>query len=118
MSHPFMKRSTNMKSKILMSSLGAAAFLAAGVALAASSEVVTRSTADAQADLMRTFTSPGGPPAGYITSRSADECYADLMRDWDRKLTKAQFVGVASSKPVVHTRGTEDIYNAMMLGRK
>jgi hypothetical protein len=90
-----------MNSKILMSSLGAVAALAAGVALAAGSEVATRSVEDANADLMRTYTTPGGPPAGQVMSRSADECYADLMRDWDGKLTKGQIVGVGSSKPIV-----------------
>jgi hypothetical protein len=116
MNHPYMKRSTNMKSKILMTSFGAAALLAAGVALAASSEVATRSVEDAQADLMRTFTSQGGPPAGYVKSRSADECYADLMRDWDGKLTKAQgtIVGVGSSKPVVGSRSSVAAYKDLM----
>jgi hypothetical protein len=114
MNHPYMKRSTNMKSKILMSSLGAAALLAAGVALAAGTGVVTRSVEDANADLMRTFTSPGGPPAGQVTSRSADERYADLMRDWNGTLTKGQIVGVASSKPVVGARGSEAAYKDMM----
>jgi hypothetical protein len=113
MNHPFMKRSTNMKSKILMTSVGAVALLAAGVALAAGTAAVTRSVEDAQADLMRTYTSPGGQPAGQIMSRSADECYADLMRDWDGKLAKAQgtIVGVASSKSVVRSRsiGTEQL---------
>jgi hypothetical protein len=103
-----------MKSKILMSSLGAAAALAAGVALAAGTEVATRSVEDAQADLMRTYTSPGGQPAGQIKTRSADECFADLIRDWDGKLTKGQIVGVASSAPVVNARSSEDAYNDMM----
>jgi hypothetical protein len=105
-----------MKSKILMTSVGAAALLAAGVALAAGTEVVTRSVEDAQADLMRTYTSPGGQPAGQIKTRSADERYADLMRDWDGKQTKAQgsIVGVESSPPVVNTRSSEAAYNDMM----
>jgi hypothetical protein len=113
MDHPYM-RSATMKSKILMSSVGAAALLAAGVALAAGTEVVTRSVEDANADLLRTFTSPGGQPAGQIMTRSADERYADLMRDWDGKLTKGQIVGVVSSKPVVGSRSSEDAYNDMM----
>lgn len=105
-----------MKSNILMTSLGVAALMAASVALAAGTEVVTRSVADAQADLMRTYTNPGGQPAGQIMTRSADECYADLMRDWDGKLTKAQgtIVGVASTKPVVGSRSSEAAYNDMM----
>jgi hypothetical protein len=105
-----------MKSKMLMSSLGAAAILAAGTALAAGPEVVTRSVEDAHADLIRTFKSHGGQPAGQIRSRSPDECYADLVRDWDGKLTKKQgeIVGVAASAPVVRTRSSEDAYKDMM----
>ena len=105
-----------MKSKILMTSLGAAAVLAAGVALAAGTEAVTRSTADMEADLMRTYTNPGGPPAGQIKSRSANESYADLIRDWDGKQTKGPgaIVGVESSAPVVNTRSSEDAYTDMM----
>jgi hypothetical protein len=105
-----------MKSRIMMTSLGAAAILAAGTALAAGPEVVTRSVEEAHADLIRTFKSPGGPPAGQIRSRSADECYADLMRDWDGSLTKKQgtIVGVASEAPVVRTRSSEDAYKDMM----
>lgn len=98
-----------MKSKILMTSLGAAAVLAAGVALAAGTEVVTRSTADMEADLMRTYTSPGGQPAGQIKSRSEAERYGDLIRDWDGTQTKRQgsIVGVESSAPGVSTRSGE-----------
>ena len=109
-------RSANMKSKFLRTSLGAAAVLAAGVALAAGTEVVTRSTADMEADLMRTYTSPGGQPAGQIKTRSADEAYADLVRDWDGKQTKAQgsIVGVESSAPVVNTRSSEDANKDLM----
>lgn len=103
-----------MKSKILMGSLGAAAALVAGVALAAGTEAVTRSTADAEADLMRTYTTPGGPPAGQVKSRSADECYADLMRDWDGKLTKGQIVGVGSTRPAVNSRKSEDANKDLM----
>ena len=105
-----------MKSKFLRTSLGAAAVLAAGVALAAGTEVVTRSTADMEADLMRTYTSPGGQPAGQIKTRSAAEAYADLVRDWDGKQTKAQgsIVGVESSAPVVNTRSSEDANKDLM----
>ena len=105
-----------MKSKILMTSLGAAAVLAAGVALAAGTEVVTRSTADMEADLMRTYTSPGGQPAGQIKSRSEAERYGDLIRDWDGTQTKGQgsIVGVESSAPGVSTRSSEDAYKDMM----
>ena len=105
-----------MKLKILMTSLGAAAVLAASVALAAGTEVVTRSTADMEADLMRTYTSPGGPSAGQIKSRSEAERYGDLIRDWDGSQTKAQgaIVGVESSAPGVSTRSSEDAYKDLM----
>lgn len=105
-----------MKSKILMSSLAAATFLAAGVALAAGTEVVTRSKADMEADLTRTYTSPGGPPAGQIKSRSKEEVFSDLMRDWDGKQTKGQgsMVGVESSAPAVNTRSSEDAHKDLM----
>lgn len=105
-----------MKAKMLMSSLGAAAMLAAGFAFAEGPEVVTRSVEEAHADLIRTFKNPGGPPAGQIRSRSADEAYADLMRDWDGRLTKKQgaIVGVSSEAPVVRTRSSEDAYKDMM----
>lgn len=105
-----------MKAKILMSSIGAAAVLAAGVAFAEGPEVVTRSVEEAHADLIRTFKNPGGPPAGQIRSRTPDECYADLVRDWDGRLTKKQgtIVGVASEAPVVRTRSSEAAYKDMM----
>ena len=106
-----------MKSKMLMTSLGAAAVLAAGVALAAGTEVVTRSTADMEADLTRTYTNPGGPPAGQIKSRSQDEVYSDLIRDWDGKQTKKDpggITGVESSAPLVNTRSSEDANKDLM----
>jgi hypothetical protein len=106
-----------MKSKILMTSLlGAAAILAAGVALAAGTEVVTRSKADMEADLTRTYTNPGGAPAGQIKSRSKDEVYSDLIRDWDGRQTKEQggIVGVESSAPAVNTRSSEDANKDLM----
>jgi len=111
-----LERNANMKSKILMTSLGAVAILAAGVALAAGTEVMTRSTADMEADLMRTYTSPGGPPAGQVKSRSEAEGYSDLIRDWDGKQTKGpgSIVGVEFSAPTVHTRSSEDAYKDLM----
>lgn len=74
-----------MKSKILMSSLGAAALLAAGVALAAGTEAVTRSVEVAQSDLMGTYSRASGQPADQI--------------NWGEN--KGQVVGVGSSKPIV-----------------
>ena len=105
-----------MNAKNLMISVGAVVVMTAGSALAAGTEVVTRSSADMQADLMRTYTNPGGPPAGQIKTRSADEAYADLVRDWDVKQTKGQgsIVGVESSAPVVNTRSSEDANKDLM----
>jgi len=92
-----------MKSKILMSSLGAVAALAAGVALAAgsevatrnSSEVATRNVADAQANLMGTYSRGSGQPADQINLGG----------------NKGQVVGVGSTKPLLRTRniGTEQL---------
>ena len=105
-----------MNAKTLMISIGAVAVLTAGSALAAGTEVNTRSTADMEADLMRTYTSPGGEPAGQVKARPADESYADLVRDWDGKQTKGQgsIVGVESSAPAVKTRSSEDAYKDLM----
>ena len=93
-----------------------AAILVSTMALADGSPIVTRSTADMEADLMRTYTSPGGPSAGQIKSRSESERQADLIRDWDGKQTKAQgtLVGVEASAPTVNTRSAEDIYKDLM----
>jgi len=105
-----------MQSKILMTFLGAAAVLAAGVAMADGTGVVTRSKADMEADLMRTYTAPGGPSAGQIKSRPEDERHADLIRDWDGKQTKGQgaLVGVESSASTINTRSAEDAYKDLM----
>ena len=105
-----------MNAKTLMISIGTVAVMAAGSALAAGTEVVTRSKADMEADLTRTYTSPGGESAGQIKTRSPDEAYADLVRDWDGKQTKAQgsIVGVESSAPVVNTRSSEDANKDLM----
>ena len=105
-----------MNAKTLMISIGTVAVMAAGSALAAGTEVVTRSKADMEADLMRTYTNPGGPSAGQIKSRSEAERYGDLIRDWDGSQTKAQgsIVGVESSAPVVGTRSTEEANKDLM----
>jgi hypothetical protein len=66
-------------------------WMAAGIlALASSSafaggNIVTRSVEDAHADLMRTYKSHGGQPAGTLTSRNADNAHSDLMRDWSAR---------------------------------
>jgi len=105
-----------MNTKTLMISIGTVAVMAAGSALGEGTEVVTRSKADMEADLTRTYTNPGGAPAGQIKSRSKDEVYSDLIRDWDGKQTKGQgsIVGVESSAPGVNTRSSDDAYKDLM----
>ena len=105
-----------MNAKTLMISVSAVAVMTAGSAWAAGTEVLTRSPADMEADLMRTYTSPGGQPAGQIKTRPADEAYADLMRDWDGKQTKGEgsIVGVESRAPTVNTRSSEDANKDLM----
>jgi len=103
-----------MKITTRMFSVSALAILVSGSAWSGGTEVVTRSTADMEADLMRTFTNPGGPPAGQIRTRSASEAYADLIRDWDGSQTRGSIVGVESSAPVVNTRSSEDANKDLM----
>lgn len=105
-----------MKPATRVFAFSALAILFSGSALAAGPEVGTRSTADANADLMRTYTAPGGPPAGQIKTRPAAEAYSDLIRDWDGSQTKADgsLIGVESSAPGVTTRSTEDANKDLM----
>ncbi len=105
-----------MKITTKMFAASALAILVSGGALAEGNAVVTRSTADMEADLTRTYTSPGGPSAGQIRSRSEAERYGDLIRDWDGRQTKAQgsIVGVESSAPVVNTRSSEEANKDLM----
>jgi hypothetical protein len=103
-----------MKITTKMFAVSALAILVSGGAWAGGAEVVTRSTADMEADLMRTYTSPGGQPAGQIRTRTANEAYADLIRDWDGSQTKGSVVGVESSAPVVNTRSSEDANKDLM----
>lgn len=100
--------------KILV--VSALSALVSGGALAGGTAAVTRSTADMEADLMRTHTSPGGPSSGQIRSRSEAERYGDLIRDWDGSQTKARgsVVGVESSAPVVNTRSSEEANKDLM----
>ena len=106
----------NAKMKTLMISVGATAVLGAGNALAGGSEVVTRSVEDARADLMRTYETHGGKPAGQVMSRPASESYADLIRDWDGKLAQqpGTIVGTSSNATPIVTRSVEDAYKDMM----
>ena len=105
-----------MKTTTKMFAVSALAMLISGGALAGGNAAVTRSTADMEADLMRTYTNSGGPPAGQIKSRSEADRYGDLIRDWDGSQTKTQgsIVGVESSAPVVGTRSTEEANKDLM----
>ena len=105
-----------MNTTTQMFAVSALAMLVSGGALAGGNAAVTRSTADMEADLTRTFTSPGGPPAGQIKTRTEAELYGDLIRDWDGSQTKARgsIVGVESSAPVVGTRSTEEANKDLM----
>jgi len=69
--------------------------------------IVTRSVDDANADLMRTYKTHGGQPAGTVRTRSADDAKADLMRDWNAKPSNAE--GAA-----VQARKSEDAYSDLM----
>jgi hypothetical protein len=82
------KWSATMKnlSKVLVASgfvlgLASASTLAGGI--------VTRSVEDANADLMRTYKTYGGQPAGTVRARSAEDANADLTRDWNAKASNA-----------------------------
>jgi len=87
-----------------------------GVAFAGGTGVVTRSTADMEADLNRTYTNPGGESAGQLKSRPKQEAYSDLIRDWDGRQTKpdGSIIGVESGAPAVNTRSTEDANKDLM----
>ena len=102
-----------MNAKTLIGSMGMAALITAGSALAA--DVGTRSVEEAQADLMRTYKSAGGEP-GKLTSRSSKDAYADLIRDWDGKQTQRQgeIVGATSSAAPVGSRSVEDANKDLM----
>ncbi|HWH46841.1 MAG TPA: hypothetical protein VN664_03500 [Burkholderiales bacterium] len=86
---------------------------ALGITLAgfAVADVTTRSTEDANADLMRTYKSPGGPSAGGIGTRSEEGNYRELMRDWDGKLanTPGTIVGAASTDPLIIRGGSRTL---------
>ncbi len=81
-----------------------------GLASAASfagGNIVTRSVDDANADLMRTYKTHGGQPAGMVRTRSAEDAKADLMRDWNAKSSNAEGA-------VVQTRKADDAYSDLM----
>ena len=88
----------------------------AGIALA---DVTTRSTEDMNADLMRTYKSHGGPPAGGVGTRSEEGNYRELMRDWDGKLanTPGTIVGAASPDPLI-VRGGARTLKDVEFGRR
>lgn len=95
--------------KLLTSSILAAfGITLAGLAIA---DVTTRSTEDMNADLMRTYKSHGGPPAGGVGTRSEEGNYKELMRDWDGNLTNkpGTIVGAASTDPLIVRGGTRTL---------
>ncbi len=95
-----------MKSKLIATCIGmCGAALVAGSVLAA--EVTTRSKEDAQADLMRTYQSYGGQPAGSIRTRSKEDAASDLMRDWSAKPS-------GQAGEVINTRTEEAAHNDLM----
>ena len=99
----------HQNSKVLTGSILAAFGIAlAGLALA---DVTTRSTEDMNADLMRTYQSPGGPSAGGVGTRSEEGNYSELMRDWDGKLTNkpGTIVGAASTDPLIVKGGSRTL---------
>ena len=79
---------------------------AAGAAVAGDN-LVTRSVEDANADLMRTYTTHGGPPAGIVRSRSPEAANADLVRDFGAKTSNAD-------ARAVQTRSKEASYIDLM----
>ena len=103
--------------KLLPSSILAAfGIMLAGLALA---DVTTRSTEDMNADLMRTYKSHGGPPAGGVGTRSEAGNYGELMRDWDGSLTNkpGTIVGAASTDPLIIKGGSRTL-NDVEFGRR
>ncbi len=68
---------------------------------------MTRSVADANADLMRTYRSFGGPPAGMVHSRNMEDAMADLVRNWNAKPSAMQ-------GPVVGSRSLDADYMDLM----
>ena len=96
--------------------LAALGITLAGLALA---DVTTRSTEDMNADLMRTYKSPGGPSAGAVGTRSEEGNYRELMRDWDGKLTNTPgtIVGAASTDPLI-VRGGSRTLKDVEFGRR
>src|ERR1700709_573676 len=80
---------------------------AASTASFAGGNIVTRSVEDANADLMRTYKTHGGQPAGTVKTRNAEDAKADLVRDWSAKSSNAE--GAA-----VQARKSDDAYSDLM----
>ena len=96
--------------------LAALGITLAGLAIA---DVATRSTEDMNADLMRTYKSPGGTSAGAVGTRSEEGNYRELMRDWDGKLANkpGSIVGAASTDPLIVRGGTRTLKD-VQFGRR
>ena len=79
----------------------------ASTASFAGGNIVTRSVEDANADLMRTYKTYGGQPAGTVRTRNAEDAKADLVRDWNAKSSNTEGA-------VVQTRKSDDAYSDLM----
>ena len=97
----------NLSKRKLVAMLGGTCGAVLVASVAAAGEVVSRSTADMEADLMRTYQTHGGIPASNIQVRSADDARADLMRDWNAKPSGAP-------GPSLRTRSEGEAYADLM----
>ena len=61
---------------------------------------MTRSVDDANADLMRTYKTYGGQPAGMVRTRSVEDARADLMRDWNAESSNAEGTAVQARNSI------------------
>jgi hypothetical protein len=88
-----------------------AALISGGAIAGGTSDVGTRSKADMEADLMRTYQSPGGPSSGGVGTRSEAGSYGDLMRDWDGKLAAkpGTIIGTVSPDPLILKGGSKTL---------
>lgn len=95
-----------MKPIFKLGMTGVAIAFAASAAIAGDN-LVTRSVEDANADLMRTYTTHGGQPAAIVRTRSAEAANADLMRDYGARTSDA-------GARAVQTRSKEANYIDLM----
>lgn len=96
-----------MKSTILTAAFGIVLAGVAGAVLADGTLIITRSIADAHADLMRTYKTEGGVSAGNVRTRNEADAHADLVRDWSAKPS-------ADVGRSIGARSQDDAYADMM----